>query len=77
MIDEIKERLKRLSGYRRQIIDLKLKWEDELLALMVDSSNESNDTEIDRNLSLMRKIEQKVLLKHIKEVEKMLYSTQE
>jgi len=72
MVSEIKERITRLSKFRKQIIDLKLKWEDELLMLMADSSNETNADEIEKSLSLMRKVEQKVLLKHIKEVEKIV-----
>jgi hypothetical protein len=72
MVSEIKERICKLSKFRKQIVDLKLKWEDELLMLMADSSNETNADEIEKSLSLMRKVEQKVLLKHIKEVEKIL-----
>lgn len=69
---QIKERIQRLAQYRKQIIDLKLKWEDELLLYVVDSANETITSEIDKNLSLMRKVEQKVLLKHIKELERLL-----
>jgi hypothetical protein len=72
MVSEIKERICKLSKFRKQIVDLKFKWEDELLMLMADSSNETNADEIEKSLSLMRKVEQKVLLKHIKEVEKIL-----
>ena len=72
MVSEIKERIIRLAKFRGQILDLKLKWESELLMLMADSSNETNEDEIEKSLSLMRKVEQKVLLKHIKEVEKRL-----
>ena len=71
-ITEIKERILRLTKFRKQIIDLKLKWEDELLSYVVDASNETLENDIERNLSLMRKVEQKVLLKHLKELEEIL-----
>ena len=71
-ITEIKERILRLTKFRKQIIDLKLKWEDELLSYVVDASNETLENEIERNLSLMRKVEQKVLLRHLKELEEIL-----
>lgn len=71
-VQEIKERILRLTQFKKQIIELKLKWEDELLLYVVDASNESLESEIDKSLSLMRKVEQKILLKHIKEIEKLV-----
>jgi hypothetical protein len=67
---EIKERLKRIVALKKKIEDLKHKWEEELMMYVVNESD--YDIEIKKNISLMIKIEQKILLKHIKELEILL-----
>jgi len=70
--DELKERLKKLASLRMRISDLKNRWEMDVLMYVADETDNEHVTEIDKNLSLMRRVEQKVLLKHIRDLEAIL-----
>ena len=64
--EEIRRRILKLSKFKKKIEDLKTTWENRLFL-----SNTRTEEE-NKGLALMRKIEQKVTLQHVKSIEKIL-----